>query len=90
MSRLTTVLLCVLAAAAVAFLAIYEPLTPSTREGLAAQRDGLVLDLDTDKVREIRISTGVNKFDIKRSDNGWQLGTKPTDRAAIGTRRPNA
>ncbi len=81
MSRLTTVLLCVLAAAAVAFLAIYEPLTRSTREGLAAQRDGLVLDLDPAKVREIRISTGVNKFDIKRSGNGWQLGTKPTDRA---------
>jgi hypothetical protein len=81
MSRLKTVLLCVLAAAAVAFLAIYEPLTRSTREGLAAQRNGLVLDLDPAKVREIRIATGVNKFDIKRSGNGWQLGTKPKDRA---------
>ena len=32
-------------------------------------------------MREIRISTGVNKFDIKRTGNGWQLGTKPKDRA---------
>ena len=40
-----------------------------------------MLDLDPAKVREIRISTGVNKFDIIRSGNGWQIGTKPKDRA---------
>jgi Domain of unknown function (DUF4340) len=81
MSRWKTILLCVLAIAAMVFLAIYEPLTRSTREELAAERKGLVLELDPSKVREIRISTGVSKFDIKRADNGWQLGTKPVDRA---------
>ena len=43
MSRLKTILLCALAIAAIAFLAIYEPLTRSTREHVAAARKGLVL-----------------------------------------------
>ena len=81
MSRLKTILLCALAIAAIAFLAIYEPLTRSTREHAADARKGLVLHLDPSKVREIRISTGVSKFEIKRSGNGWQLGTKSNDRA---------
>ena len=81
MSRLKTILLCALAIAAIVFLAIYEPLTRSTREHVAAARKGLVLHLDPSKVREIRISTGVSKFEIKRSGNGWQLGTKSNDRA---------
>jgi hypothetical protein len=81
MSRLKTILLCALAIAAIAFLAIYEPLTRSTREHVAAARKGLVLRLDPSKVRTIRISTGVSKFEIKRSGNGWQLGAKSNDRA---------
>ena len=81
MSRLKTILLCALAITAIAFLAIYEPLTRSTREHVAAARKGLVLRLDPSKVRVIRISTGVSKFEIKRSGNGWQLGTKSNDRA---------
>ncbi|HET9524305.1 MAG TPA: DUF4340 domain-containing protein [Terrimicrobiaceae bacterium] len=81
MSRWRTILLCALAIAAIVFLAIYEPLTRSTREELAAERKGLVLQLDPAKVREIRISTGVSKLDIKRAGNGWELGTKPRDRA---------
>jgi hypothetical protein len=81
MSGAKTILLCALAIAAVAFLAIYEPLTRSTRENVEAARKGLVLNLDPSKVREIRISTGVSKFDIKRIDNGWQLSAKPKDRA---------
>ena len=81
MSRWRTILLCALAIAAIVFLAIYEPLTRSTREELADERKGLVLQLDPSKVREIRISTGVSKLDIKRAGNGWQLGTKPKDRA---------
>jgi hypothetical protein len=81
MSRLKTILLCVLALGAVVFLAIYEPLTRSTREDLAAKDEGLVLNLDPSKVREIRISTGASKFDIKRIGNSWELGTKPRDRA---------
>jgi hypothetical protein len=81
MSRVKTILLCALAIAAIVFLAIYEPLTRSTREDLAAARKGFVLNLDPSKVREIRISTGVSKFDIKRVDDGWQLGAKSKDRA---------
>ena len=81
MSRLKTILLCALAITAIAFLVIYEPLTRSTREDAAAARKGLVLHLDPSKVREIRISTGVSKFEIKRVGNGWQLGTKSKDRA---------
>ena len=81
MSLVRTILLCALALAAITFLAIYEPLTRSTRETVAAERQGRVLNLDPSKVREIRISTGVNQFDIKRTGNGWQLGTKPKDRA---------
>ncbi|MGC2577479.1 MAG: hypothetical protein WA376_07870, partial [Terrimicrobiaceae bacterium] len=81
MSRWRTILLCALAIAAIVFLAIYEPLTRSTREELAAERKGLVLQLDPSKVREIRISTGVSKLGIKRAGNGWELGTKPKDRA---------
>ncbi|HEU4677969.1 MAG TPA: DUF4340 domain-containing protein [Terrimicrobiaceae bacterium] len=81
MSPIKTILLCALALAAVIFLAIYEPLTRSTRENAEAARKGLVLNLDPSKVRNIRISTGVSQFDIKRVGNGWQLGTKPKDRA---------
>jgi hypothetical protein len=81
MSPVKTILLCALALAAVIFLSIYEPLTRSTRENAETARRGLVLDLDPSKVREIRISTGVNLFDIKRVGNGWRLGTKPKDRA---------
>lgn len=81
MSGLKTILLCALAIAAIVFLAIYEPLTRSTREHVAAARKGLVLHLDPSKVRAIRISTGVSKFEIKRFGNGWQLGTKSKDRA---------
>jgi hypothetical protein len=80
-SLVRTILLCALALAAIIFLAIYEPLTSSTREEAEAERQGRVLNLDPSKVREIRISTGVNQFDIKRTGNGWQLGTKPKDRA---------
>ena len=81
MSLVRTILLCAFALAAIVFLAIYEPLTSSTREKAEAQRQGRVLSLDPSKVREIRISTGVNQFDIKRTGNGWQLSTKPKDRA---------
>ena len=81
MSRLKTIVLCALAITAIAFLAIYEPLTRSTREEVAATRQGRVLHLDPSKVREIRISTGASKFEIKRLGNGWELGTKPKDRA---------
>jgi hypothetical protein len=81
MSPVKTIVLCALALAAIVFLSIYEPLTRSTRENAEAARKGLVLNLDPSKVREIRISTGLNQFDIKRVGNGWRLGTKPKDRA---------
>ena len=87
MSPVKTILLCALALAAIIFLSIYEPLTRSTRENAEAARKGLVMNLDPSKVREIRISTGVNKFDIKRIGNGWQLGDQAEGSGGFGDGR---
>lgn len=81
MNRILTILLGVLAVGAIVFLAIYEPLTKSTRERDWAVRDGRVLDLDPGRVKVIRIVTGDNELEIKRRGNGWQLGAKSKDRA---------
>jgi len=81
MSRLTTILLGALAVGAIIFLAIYEPLTRSTRENKAAVREGLVMRLDPAKVNIIRISAGDKDLEVRRRGNGWQLGTKSKDRA---------
>ncbi|CAN5357712.1 hypothetical protein BH09VER1_BH09VER1_28980 [soil metagenome] len=84
MSRTNTILLCLLAVAAVVFLAIYEPLTESTREHDMAVREGLVMHLDPSKVRVIRVTAGENTLEIKRSGNGWRVGQKTKDRADTG------
>ncbi len=81
MSRLATILLGVLALAAITFLAIYEPLTRNTRENNAAIRQGLVLALDPAKVRVIRIASGDKELLIKRRGNGWHMEGKFKDRA---------
>ncbi|HRJ70895.1 MAG TPA: hypothetical protein PLS03_01650, partial [Terrimicrobiaceae bacterium] len=81
MNRFWTTVLCALALAAVVFLAIYEPLTRSTRENAAAVRDGLVLSLDPAKVHEIRIAASDDAIVLKRRGAGWQLGSKSKDRA---------
>lgn len=81
MSRFWTAALCVLALAAVVFLAIYEPLTRSTRENAAAARDGFVLSLDPSKIHEIRIAASDDAIVLKRRGAGWQLGSKSKDRA---------
>ena len=73
MSRIATILLGVLALAAVIFLAIYEPLTKNTRENNAAIRSGQVLDLDPSQVRLIRITAGDKELVLKRRGNGWQV-----------------
>jgi len=81
MSRVSTILLVLLALGAIVFLAIYEPLTQSRRESDLAAQDGRVLALDPGRVKTIRIVTGDSELEIKRRDNGWQLGTKSKDRA---------
>lgn len=81
MSKLTTILLGVLALAAIIFLAIYEPLTRSKREDDLAARDGAVLRLDPSRVKEIRISSADSSTILKRRGNNWQLGSKSKDRA---------
>ena len=81
MSRFNTILLCLLAVAAVVFLFIYEPLTESTREHEKSVREGLVMHLDPSKVRAIRITAGENTLEIKREGNGWEVGQKNKDRA---------
>jgi len=81
MNRATTIILCLAALAAFIFLAIYEPLTTSSREAEQAAQDGLVLHLDPSKVRTIRLVTGDSEVELKRKGGGWQMGPKPKDRA---------
>jgi hypothetical protein len=71
--------------AAIVFLAIYEPLTRSTRENTDAARKGLVLDLDPSKIREIRISTGLSQFDINESGTAgaWDQAKDRADPAMV-------
>ncbi len=78
MSRWATILFAVLALAAIVFLAIWEPLTRSTREEAG---DRTVLRFDPAKVQEIRILSGDDVVEIKKKDTGWQLGPKTKDRA---------
>jgi hypothetical protein len=81
MSRWPTILLGVLAVAAVTYLAITEPLSRSRREWDLAARDGRVLALDPAKVRTVRIVSGETELVFHRRDSGWQLGEKSKDRA---------
>lgn len=81
MSRVFTYLVCALALGAIVFLAIYEPLTKSTREDAAAMRDGRVLQFDPAEIREIRITSPTGEIFFKRRDAGWTMGPKPKDRA---------
>ena len=81
MSRIATIVLGLLALVAIAFLAISDPLTGSTRENRAALRAGLVFPLDPATVRVIRITTGDKDLEIKRRGNSWQLGLNSKDRA---------
>jgi hypothetical protein len=82
MSRWSTILLIALAAAAIVFLAIYEPLTRSTRERDQALIERSVLPLDPSRVRQIRIVSGESDVVLRRRGNGWQLGEKSKDRAS--------
>lgn len=81
MNKVVTILLGVLALGAVIFLAIYEPLTRSTRENAVTAREGIVMRLDPTRVKEIRISSADSSTVIKRRGNSWQLGSKSKDRA---------
>lgn len=83
MSRVLTILLGVLALAAIIFLSIYEPLTRSRREFDVAARDGAVLALDPSRVKEVRIVSADNSTVLKRRGNSWQLGSKSKDRADV-------
>lgn len=78
MSRVSTILLAVVAFAAVIFLAIYEPLT---RKGRDADRSPYVLNFDPSKVTTIRITSGDDSIELKRRGNAWKLGPKIKDRA---------
>jgi hypothetical protein len=82
MSRWPTILLGVLAVAAVVFLAIYEPLTLSPRERDLVERERRVLPLDPSKVTQVRIVSGDSEVVLRRRGNGWQLGEKSKDRAS--------
>ncbi len=74
-----TIFLWVVAIAIITFIAIYEPLTQSTRE--RRFQDGIVFQRDPAKVESIRVTTGDNVFEIRRKGDGWQLGPDLKDRA---------
>lgn len=79
MKKGTTVLLGLLAVGAVIFLAVYEPLTRSTREEVGD--GGLAVQMDPAGIEDIKIVTGDEYFEIKRHGEGWQVGPDPVDRA---------
>lgn len=81
MSRGWTIFLCLLAVVAIGFLAIYEPLTRSTREKAQSALGGRVLDFDPAGVREFRITSPGNELIIKRRGNGWRIEGDDKDRA---------
>lgn len=81
MSRIFTIFICLVALAAVVFLCIYEPLTKSTREQAEAMRAGMVLALDPNGVREIRLTSTGEEIELKRRGDIWQMTSKPKDRA---------
>ncbi len=81
MSRNWTILLVLLAVGAVTFLAIWEPLTHSTREQRDALRDGRVLRFDPREIRKVRIIAAGEEIELERQGDGWDLGPKSKDRA---------
>lgn len=81
MSRGWTIFLCIVAVGAIAFLAIYEPLTRSTREKVQLAQGGRVLDFDPAGVREFRITSPSAELLIKRRGNGWRIEGDDKDRA---------
>jgi len=81
MSRGWTIFLCIVAVGAIAFLAIYEPLTRSTREKVQLAQGGRVLDFDPAGVREFRITSPGSELLIKRRGNGWRIEGDDKDRA---------
>lgn len=82
MNRWSTILLLALAVGAIVFLAIWEPLTHSTRERDQALAGRGVLPLDPSRVKQIRIVSGESEVVLRRRGNGWQLGEKSKDRAS--------
>ena len=81
MNRWPTLLLATLAVAAIVFLAIYEPLTRSAREGDLIRTERTVLPLNPAKIRKIRVISGDTDVEFRRSGDGWLLGEKSKDRA---------
>lgn len=81
MSRGWTIFLCIVAVGAITFLAIYEPLTRSTREKTQLSQGGRVLDFDPAGVREFRITSPSEELFIKRRGNGWRIEGDDKDRA---------
>jgi hypothetical protein len=80
MSRVGTILLVLLAAAAAVFLFVVEPHWKSTRE-IAETRDR-VLHFDPASVQGIRVATGDDGYELSRREDGWWIGPKPKDVAS--------
>lgn len=83
MKTRNTIVLWTLAILAVGFIAIYDPLTRSTRE--KANDSVVAVNVDPGRVEVVRIFTGDDEIEIKRHGNGWQMGPDFKDRADSAT-----
>ncbi len=82
MSRWGTWVLVALAVAAGVFVFVIEPRLTSSRERELG-RD-YVLNFNPGGVEELRIVTGEEVVELTRKDDGWRVGPRPKDRAALG------
>ncbi|MDX2080874.1 MAG: DUF4340 domain-containing protein [Terrimicrobiaceae bacterium] len=77
MSRVATVFLVLVAMAAVVLAIIF------LRGGSAAKSvGGALFEFGPEDIRGITISNGDDRFEIRRSDRGWQISPEPDDRAS--------
>ena len=76
-----TLLLLVLASGLLAYIWLVEKDRPTIRE--AADRQGLVFDIDRDDIDTIRIQNAESVIELKRSGADWQM-TKPVSDNADG------
>lgn len=83
MKTRNTIILWTLAILVVGFIAIYDPLTRSTRE--KANDSVVAVNVDPNRVEVVRIFTGDEVIEIKRHGSGWQMGPDFKDRADSAT-----
>ncbi len=81
MSKVSSILLVLAAAAALVFLVFIEPRIRGPQVTESALREGRIPQIEPAEVRTIRITDRDNILEMHRQGSGWQLGTKSKDRA---------